>query len=904
MSVAHTLSQALGRDLVVATARTRASAGGFVSMQALAAPLLSEYPKDQRLFEVTEIRRGRSRWQLRAETQLSPFIGREMQLQILNKAWHDASDGEGQTVFVVGDPGLGKSRVTHEFVGAIPHDDAENLEVGALETDLRSGFVVIRKVLQALFGVGDTEAPAIAIEKVLAARSAQGFDERLLDPIMAIMELPVQDPSWAIISGQERSRRMQEAAVGLLLFLGRMKPVVLLVEDLHWIDAESEAVLVRLAQAVPTVRFLLILTCRPEYDRSAFAGCGTLPKSACRRSIRPKQQHFLTTWLAATLSSSGSAARSRMPARAMHCSWKRPSAPSPRPASWKGSRAATGLRARSARSPFRRTSRRSSMPASNVSTRMRSGWPRSPRSSAERSRSLLLRRMAALSSLRFDAALQNLKKADLLVERPGFSRGLHPLQACPHPNRRVGTHRLVGARRASQDCACRTRRPTTRTGWRSTASAWPDTPSRLTFGTKPSVIFLISARKAIRRSAHASALEQLDLGVWLLRSNDVADADEREIEFQLARGVALMAARGWGSTEVLAAFERAEELCEKIGDQARLFTALRGRAQYYMLSGKPAAAQELAYRWAGMVKDDSDPGLAIETEHMFWTNNFFLGETAAAHDHAERAIGLYDPDRDHYLTYKYSGHDPGVCCRCFAGLSAWLAGEPDRARLRCDDAIGLADRLQHPLSHGSCVLGDELSAHVRRRARGRASGGGKRTADRGEVPAAAHQSARPNSRSDGGGSGWANGMQAFAAWRKPYRPFAEPARKWDYPISLAFTPKHCPTAADWTTRRSRLKLPSSLAATTEPISSSPNFSGSRPASAKGAVADRTRSSRCSRRPRMSRRCSVPRSASCASRWISPAVFESAENRRSARTYRASRRACWQARRQPGRARGA
>ena len=146
------------------------------------------------------------------------------------------------------------------------------------------------------------------------------------------------------------------------------------------------------------------------------------------------------------------------------------------------------------------------------------------------------------------------------------------------------------------------------TGWRSKASAWHTTPSRPTFGDEATGYLLISARKAIRRSAHALALEQLDLGVWLLRSNEVAEGDDREIEFQLARGVALMAARGWGSTEVLAAFERAEELCEKIGDQARLFTALRGRAQYYMLSGKPAAAQELACRWAVRLKDDSDPG--------------------------------------------------------------------------------------------------------------------------------------------------------------------------------------------------------------------------------------------------------------------------------------------------------
>ena len=144
-----------------------------------------------------------------------------------------------------------------------------------------------------------------------------------------------------------------------------------------------------------------------------------------------------------------------------------------------------------------------------------------------------------------------------------------------------------------------------------------------------------------------------------------------------------------------------------------------------MISGKPAAAQELACRWAGMIKDDSDPGFAIETEHMFWTNNFFLGETSAAHDHAERAIGLYDPDRDHYLTYKYSGHDPGVCCRCFAGLSAWLAGEPDQARLRCDDAIGLADRLQHPMTTALAYWGASYLHMFAGEPEARASGGGK-----------------------------------------------------------------------------------------------------------------------------------------------------------------------------------
>jgi len=117
-----------------------------------------------------------------------------------------------------------------------------------------------------------------------------------------------------------------------------------------------------------------------------------------------------------------------------------------------------------------------------------------------------------------------------------------------------------------------------------------------------------------------------------------------------------------------------------------------------MISGKPAAAQTIACRCASLVKDHKDPGLTIETEHMFWTSNFFLGETSASRAHAERAIALYDADRDHHLTFEFSGHDPGVCSRCFAALSAWLAGDPGKARHRCQEALALAERLEHPLT--------------------------------------------------------------------------------------------------------------------------------------------------------------------------------------------------------------
>lgn len=690
VSGAHTLCQSMHDDVVVATSRTRSAAGGFVDMREFASPA------GQQLFEVREIRHGRSRWQLRADTQLSPFIGREVQLHVLNKAWHDASTGEGQTVFLIGDPGLGKSRVTHEFIGAIPQANVENLEAGALETDLRSGFVVIRKVLQALFGVGDAEAPVSAAEKVLAAWATQGLDERLLAPIMATLELPVADPNWAAISGRERSQRMQDAVVALLLFLGRARPVVLLVEDLHWIDAESEAILARLAQVAPTAHLLLILTCRPEYDRGAFAAAG--PAEIRLPALSEAEAEALLVHLvgsdpeldplraSVTDACKGNALFLEETVRALAETGKlqgqpgryRPSGKVEEIAVSASIQAIVDARFERLDADAKRLAEVASIFGGEIPIQT-------------------LQRMAGLSAQRFEETLQSLRRADILVDVQVFPeasvRFKHALIRTAVAGRivsaaRVELHKAALAELKSYYADRLEEHSERMARHAEQAHLWGEAADHL----------LVSARKAIRRSAHAKALEQLDLAIWLLRSNDVADADAREIELQLARGVALMAARGWSSTEVLAAYERAEELCGKIGDQARLFTALRGRAQYYMISGKPAAAQELASRWAGMARTGNDPGLEIETEHMFWTNNFFLGETATARDHAERAIGIYDPGRDHYLTYKYSGHDPGVCCRCFAGLSAWLGGEPGRARLRCEEAIGLATSLDHALS--------------------------------------------------------------------------------------------------------------------------------------------------------------------------------------------------------------
>src|SRR5262249_43075779 len=210
---------------------------------------------------------------------------------------------------------------------------------------------------------------------------------------------------------------------------------------------------------------------------------------------------------------------------------------------------------------------------------------------------------------------------------------------------------------------------------------------------------LRSASRALQRSSHNLALSSIQRGLEIVSKRPSTPERARvELEYQKLNGVAWMAAKGWGAKEVATAFERAETLCEELADESERFVALRGRAQYYMISGQPRAAQTISRRCADMTKHMQDDGVVIETHHMFWTNNFFMGACGDAESHAERAIDLYDADIHHPLTYKYSGHDPGVCSRCVSGLAAWQRGALDRANGRCREALELAERLRHPLT--------------------------------------------------------------------------------------------------------------------------------------------------------------------------------------------------------------
>jgi predicted ATPase len=117
-----------------------------------------------------------------------------------------------------------------------------------------------------------------------------------------------------------------------------------------------------------------------------------------------------------------------------------------------------------------------------------------------------------------------------------------------------------------------------------------------------------------------------------------------------------------------------------------------------MISGNLQAADELGRQCMQLAENAADPAFILEAHHLFWSTRFLMGDYAAGEFHANEGIAIYDPVEHHPLTYKYSGHDPGVCCRGFSALGLWVLGYPDQAVNRGHETLTLANQQQHPLT--------------------------------------------------------------------------------------------------------------------------------------------------------------------------------------------------------------
>ena len=198
---------------------------------------------------------------------LSRFVGRDADLQLVSDRVAEAARGHGQVIGIVGEPGVGKSRFAYELTRIEATHDWRVLRCGGVSHGSTTPFLAVGDLLRRYFAIDDADGPEAMREKVTETILSRHEEPKaLLAPLLSLLDIVVDDPAWRNLDSPQQRQRIQEAVRHLLRYESRMQPLVVIVEDLHWIDAETQVVLDGLVETLPTARLLLVVTYRPEYE--------------------------------------------------------------------------------------------------------------------------------------------------------------------------------------------------------------------------------------------------------------------------------------------------------------------------------------------------------------------------------------------------------------------------------------------------------------------------------------------------------------------------------------------------------------------------------------------------------------------------------------------------------------
>jgi transcriptional regulator with AAA-type ATPase domain/tetratricopeptide (TPR) repeat protein len=252
---------------VIATDETvvSAAAGPFLERRFELVPIDGGAGTGDQPYRLTgQERRGLGLW-----GAMTQFVGRQDELDVLRGRLAAAGSGHGQLVAVVGEPGVGKSRLFWEFTHSPRVDGWLVLQAGAVPYGKTTSYLPVIEMLKVYCGIGDHDDPRTIREKVtgkILARDQRA--EFALPAILTLLGLPGEDRKWEALDPAGRRRHTLDALKRLLIQESKVQPLVLVFEDLHWIDRETQAVLDSLVDSLGAARLLLLVNYRPEYQHT------------------------------------------------------------------------------------------------------------------------------------------------------------------------------------------------------------------------------------------------------------------------------------------------------------------------------------------------------------------------------------------------------------------------------------------------------------------------------------------------------------------------------------------------------------------------------------------------------------------------------------------------------------
>ncbi len=679
------------------TAATLRLVEGLVQVQALGPIPVRGMPEPVEVFELVGASTLRGRLQAAAVRGLTRFVGREAELAAVRQALEQAGAGHGQVVVVVGEAGVGKSRLVYECVHAHHTQGWRVLESTSVSYGKATPYFPVVDLLKRYVHVEDADEPRTVRSRVTG--QVLTLDETLQETIPALLwlldALPDDSP-FRTLEAQQRRQRALEALKRVLLRESQVQPLLLVVEDLHWIDAETQALLDTLVESLPTARLLLLVNYRPEYqhgwgsktyytqvrldplppasaDALLQALLGDDPSLAPLKRLLIERTEgnpfFLEESVRALVETgilTGEPGAYRL---------TRPLPDIAVPATVQAV-----LAARIDRLPP--DAKRLLQTAAVIGTEV--PFP-------------LLQTVADLAPETLHRSLAQLQGAEFLYETHLFPERVHTFK-----------HALT-QNVAYQSLLTSTRQQVHRQIAQALETLFPETaetqPELLAHHytaaalPEPAVAYWQRAgQRALDRSAHLEAINHVTTGIELLKTlPKTPEHTQQALTLHLALGAALLVTKGQAAPEVERAYTQARALCQQVGETPELVPILFGLWRFYHARAQLHTARELGETLLRLAQPAPDPALAVIAHQALGNTLLCLGALPAARQHLEEGIARYTPDQRRVPAFR-SGHDPGVACRALAAWSLWLLGYPEQALAHIHDALALAHTLSHPYS--------------------------------------------------------------------------------------------------------------------------------------------------------------------------------------------------------------
>ncbi len=262
-NLAARLQGAAKPNQVLISSSTQSLVGASLRSESLGELHLKGFSRPVGAYRVMAVELGGGRFERAAQTGLQRFVGRTAELEMLSAAWSQALGDEGVIVHVVGEPGIGKSRLIHEFRNIV-QNPVVNLEGHCMSHGGATSFLPFIEMLRRAFALGELETSTQLAEDVSSAVSELGLSE--IDHLPYLLNLlGVTTPTIKGIGSELIGLRTREALKAVIRAHSHRQPTILYINDCHWIDKSSETLLEAIAQDDNPGTLLTICSFRPEY---------------------------------------------------------------------------------------------------------------------------------------------------------------------------------------------------------------------------------------------------------------------------------------------------------------------------------------------------------------------------------------------------------------------------------------------------------------------------------------------------------------------------------------------------------------------------------------------------------------------------------------------------------------